>query len=277
MVGAMHGVTIKECSFEGFVTTNSYAISLTPATGDYLAAIVIRDNYFEKVAGYCIVAAPTDAGGIRALQIKGNTFWGGHASHFSSSPNYANTAIFVHKTVNTLIEGNNFDDFEDNLVGSTGENFVLEIVRNTYPTGLVPYLLSAGTDTDVKVARNYERSGTSRNPEIFGSAVVCKYVELLYVGGGTTPNAADGNEFVLTMTNSSPCTINAPTNGRAGQSISLTIRNASAGALGIFTWSSAFKLAAWVNPASAKNRTITFRYDGTNWVEKSRTPADVPN
>jgi hypothetical protein len=92
-----------------------------------------------------------------------------------------------------------------------------------------------------------------------------------------TINASQGNSFIITATNATAFTINAPTNGRAGQIISVTIRNTSGGALGAATWNAVFKLSAWVNPATAFSRSIQFRYDGTNWIERSRTPADVPN
>jgi hypothetical protein len=38
-----------------------------------------------------------------------------------------------------------------------------------------------------------------------------------------------------------------------------------------------YKLADWISPAKAFSRSIDFRFNGTNWVEVARTPADVPN
>lgn len=72
-------------------------------------------------------------------------------------------------------------------------------------------------------------------------------------------------------------TINAPTGGITGRDLEITIKNTSAGALGAATWDPIFKMAAWVNPAAGFSRAITFRPNGANWVEKSRTPADIPN
>ncbi len=44
----------------------------------------------------------------------------------------------------------------------------------------------------------------------------------------------------------------------------------------VTTWNAVFTLAgAWVDPANTKRRVITFRHNGTNWVEQSRTPNDI--
>lgn len=75
-------------------------------------------------------------------------------------------------------------------------------------------------------------------------------------------------------------TINNPTNDDAGtKDQTIQIKNSTGGALGAVTWSSKYKLAAWVNPATGFSRSITFRRDSnnTNWYEIGRTPADVPN
>lgn len=92
-----------------------------------------------------------------------------------------------------------------------------------------------------------------------------------------TIDAADGNLHIITATNGTAFTINAPTNAVIGTSITVTIRNASGGALGAATWNAIFKMSAWTQPANANSRSITFRYDHTNWIEISRTTADVPN
>jgi hypothetical protein len=94
-----------------------------------------------------------------------------------------------------------------------------------------------------------------------------------------TVDASTGDQFDITANNGTAFTINAPTNPADGQCITLTIRNTSGGALGTITWNAIFKMAAWTSPATANNRSITFRYrnDAVDWVEVSRTAADVPN
>jgi hypothetical protein len=90
-------------------------------------------------------------------------------------------------------------------------------------------------------------------------------------------NAALGDLFQITATNGTSFNITAPTNATFGKRISYRIKNAAGGALGEIIWSGAFKLAAWTQPANGFSRSITYEYDGTSWVEVSRTSADVPN
>lgn len=92
-----------------------------------------------------------------------------------------------------------------------------------------------------------------------------------------TPDAIKYSDAVITATNGTAFTINAPTNGHRGQVLTITISNASGGALGAVTWNAIYKLASWTQPADGFSRSISFRYNGSNWVEVSRTPSDVPN
>lgn len=112
-----------------------------------------------------------------------------------------------------------------------------------------------------------------------GGEITQPLVALVY-GPAITPDASAGNVQVVTATNNVAFTINAPTNPPAAgstQFLTLTIRNASGGALGVATFNAAFKLAAWTQPANGFSRSITFRWDGANWVEVNRTTVDVPN
>ena len=92
-----------------------------------------------------------------------------------------------------------------------------------------------------------------------------------------TPNLRFGNTQYINVNNGTAFTINAPTNAVAGTDLTITIRNISGGALGLITWNAVYKLSAWTSPANGFSRSITFYYNGTNWVEYNRTPADVPN
>jgi hypothetical protein len=46
--------------------------------------------------------------------------------------------------------------------------------------------------------------------------------------------------------------------------------------MGAITWNGAFVFAGitWVNPASTKKRSVTFRWNGAKWVGRSFTSAD---
>jgi hypothetical protein len=92
-----------------------------------------------------------------------------------------------------------------------------------------------------------------------------------------TPDASLGNRQVITAINNTAFAINAAINPYLNQTMTVTIRNTSGGALGVATWNAIYKMAAWTQPANANSRSIIFYYNGTNWIEIARTPADVPN
>lgn len=102
-------------------------------------------------------------------------------------------------------------------------------------------------------------------------------IATLTYGTSIATDARTGDSFIVTANNATAFAIAAPTNPIPGQVITYTIRNSSGGALGAVTWNAVFKMAAWTSPANGSSRSISFHYDGTNWVERSRTTADVPN
>lgn len=80
----------------------------------------------------------------------------------------------------------------------------------------------------------------------------------------------------ITVTNGTAFTLNAPTNLRSGQLLTVLIDNESGGAMGAITWNGVFRLAgAFTNPANTKIRTVTFRYAGGSLVEICRSAADL--
>ena len=94
---------------------------------------------------------------------------------------------------------------------------------------------------------------------------------------GIETDAALSNQIITTCVDGTAGVFNAPTNPTIGQTLTYTIRNTRGSAMLAITFNVIFKLATFVEPATAFSRSITFRYDGTNWVEISRTTADIPN
>lgn len=92
-----------------------------------------------------------------------------------------------------------------------------------------------------------------------------------------TLDATTGNLFEIVANNGTAFAINAPSNPKAGQIITIVIFNTSGGALGAVTWNAIFKLSAWTQPANGNNRAISFYYGGTAWREIMRTTVDVTN
>jgi hypothetical protein len=90
-------------------------------------------------------------------------------------------------------------------------------------------------------------------------------------------DASLGTHFMLVTASSR--TIGAPTNPTVGQVIHFIIY-ANGGGI-VTTWNAAYHMAgAWVDPANAKYRTITFAYIshagvGDRWIELSRAAADI--
>lgn len=88
-----------------------------------------------------------------------------------------------------------------------------------------------------------------------------------------------GEQFIVTPTDNVAFGFNSPTNGLAGQDISITIFNTTGGALGALSgWGGQYKMTgAWTQPANGFNRSITFRRINSAWYEQWRNTADVPN
>ncbi len=96
-------------------------------------------------------------------------------------------------------------------------------------------------------------------------------------GATVAISALSGTDFNIVVTDGNAFTIANPTSLVTGQHIFVTVKNTSGGALGAVTWGSAYKLAAWTQPANGFSRSIQYRYDGTNLIEVGRTTVDVPN
>lgn len=91
-----------------------------------------------------------------------------------------------------------------------------------------------------------------------------------------SPDANNGGFLKSTISDASAVTMNAIAHAAAGQIFVFDIVNASGGAMGTITWNAVYKLAgSFTNPANGKQRTITFYFDGTNWIETGRAAADI--
>jgi hypothetical protein len=93
-------------------------------------------------------------------------------------------------------------------------------------------------------------------------------------------NASLSSNFILTVTNTSPFTIAAPSNPTAGAVINYTVKNAAGANMGAVTWNAVFKVPtvppSW-KPPNGYNRSLQFFFDGTSWVLRYAGTEDVPN
>ena len=122
---------------------------------------------------------------------------------------------------------------------------------------------------------------TTSNMFLGGGAIVSTSSTLVFAA--TVTPVADGpsaaNLQVLTASSAAAVTMNAPsgaTTKSIGQALMIRIRNASGGVMGNITWNAIYKMNALVKPANGFSKSITFTYDGTNWIENA-PGIDVPN
>lgn len=101
-----------------------------------------------------------------------------------------------------------------------------------------------------------------------------KYQTLTY-SASMTPAARLASPdvvFQVTVTNGTAFTVNAPTNPSTGSTMTFNFKNASGGAMGAITWNGVFSLAsAFSGGSNGTYRTISFFYNGTDWVEVARS------
>jgi hypothetical protein len=139
----------------------------------------------------------------------------------------------------------------------------------------------AGAEHRVRLSE-LQRAGYSSEQVPLWAYVVGDGGALERVSAATSPivpDLANARQWEITAEDARDFTIAKPRAGlaRAGQRLSLTIRNGSPGTMGTVTWSDAYRLGAWRNPAAGHNRTIEFRFDGERWIEIARTEAEIPN
>lgn len=86
----------------------------------------------------------------------------------------------------------------------------------------------------------------------------------------------------MSITNGTAMTFDVPSLSVQGMTLTLDINNSSGGAHGAINANAIYKLAGggtvvWAGAtiANGKRRTISFYFDGSNWIETARTAADI--
>jgi hypothetical protein len=110
-----------------------------------------------------------------------------------------------------------------------------------------------------------------------GTRLIQKSVTVTY-STSITIDASLGNIFVITITNLTAFTMNAPTNPTTGQIIRIMFRmTAGSAAVNVPAWNAVFKISASPAPSTGFNGTIELEYNGTNWVQTNTVNNNVPN
>jgi hypothetical protein len=241
------GISIVGCDIEG----NGGG---TPVAEIYLnggnQGILIAGCWFESSAAIpAIIAADTVAcGGITI-----------HGNRISAATTITNAVVLgVSQFVTgVVINGNTFTGTYTNAISAAaviGGHFGPNKCFNS-----IVHVANVGASTTgLRIDREVNR------------------IALTY-SASMTPDATLGDNQDITVTDTSAFTINAPTNSWDGAIMALTIRNTSGDAAGAATWNAVFKMSTWTNPANGQSRSITFKYNGTNWVQIAQTGVDVPN
>lgn len=260
---ATDGLTFDTCNWEQ-CTTRAVKVDGT------VQGCNLEGVRGEGGGGHGFEFAPTSGNEVTGLSINGMSFYSGTV---------AATPIILGTSGGTGGKVRGFA-IVGNRVGYAATSHFVELnaeaqsglIAGNYLNENTPSVVSAHRAGVVVMANE---NGAGRLPDMqHDTPVTVTY------SASMTPNASAGRLFVITPTNTTAFTINAPTNTPPSGTtlrISIRIRNGSGGALGTITWDAVFKMAAWTSPANGYSRTISFDWNGTNWVEASRTTADVPN
>lgn len=251
------GATVKHTSIVCFGNTidgyglnsaESFSISATNTRGAYIAG-----NRFTNWQRRAIYANEGD----------------GHIvdNHFGAVANASNSRCI-------WIDGGTYGwNIKDNRHETYGGTAAAEGMRLTAGT---PRCVIGDNDLEQATTPYVNAEGAQAQLRRLHGGLVGSRFTVPY-SASMTIDVRNGTEFDITATNGTAFTINAPTNGFDGQTIEVSIINSSGGVLGAVTWNATFKMSAWTQPANGFSRSITFRYNGTNWVQKAQTGVDVPN
>jgi hypothetical protein len=158
--------------------------------------------------------------------------------------------------------------------GTIADNTTTSITANDSDATLGAAALAPTTATAIDTRATISNGGIITQTGPMGSAAP---VTLVF-GAAPATNAGLGNVFIITATSNTAITFAAPTSPTTGQLLTYVIRNTSGGSMGSVSFNAVFKTASgFTTPATANSRTITFLYNGANWVELYRGAADVAN
>lgn len=239
-------------------------MELTDADGGLISSNAINNSGFNAPAGTGIAdfVAAIKMRGCRQMLVEANSIfltaaatYGGFGILSGSSARAPESNFFTGNSITAPYNGANFNNQDRYLNVGT-----LDIL---------------GVNFDLKDGAAVAAAGNTW----FKTRMSIQKVQPVF-GANITIDASLANAFEVVATTGAAFTILNPTNIQANtaQEITITIFNFSGGALGAITFGANYKLSALVAPANTFNKSICFRFDGTNlWREFARTPADVPN
>jgi hypothetical protein len=239
----------------------------------------------DRAYAITVIGGTIDNNNVGVIITSNETFGGGNSFHGTSFANAVDDLqIYNHNTLlsnimaNAVVRVRGASGIASDTCLMGGQIRGLTIETGAYRTrvmgAFIQTLNDQGTNTIYQQAWNGAAGAMLTDVVPCGSAAALVTPTL---ADSTTIDARLGNIFVVVATMAGqPFTIANPSNATMGQVITITVKNATGGALGTVTWGSSYKMAAWTAPPSGFNASIDFYFDGTSWFEKSRT-AQAPN
>jgi len=247
--------SIINCAFENAIDTTGSAVLTESA-----------DNIYGLTISGCWMSDTTSSSAFTWIYL-------GKVNGCSITGNYINGTGYLNSTGITIAGASSGVNISGNYFGSLLYGVNLNSSDTTY--SILANTVTAGTTEVTGILQQSSGLAQIAN-RIVQTGAAGFYLQYPTYGTSIAIDASASNNFVIGVTNNTGFTISNPTNASA-QYISIKIVNTSGGAMGTITWGSNYRLSAWTNPATGYSRTIDFVYNGAVWVEKSRTPADVPN
>lgn len=297
--GAMHanvqGIALAGDGTNATISNNtiSAATTVTNATlidifsSDVASTITGNDcqacPYSIEVSGASSYVAGNNCSGFLSVGAAANT-----AQHIVVTGNRVHRTISVNSSANVITDNYIDASTSTNDDGETAFWFGVpdsnsNVIRNNtilgasginvqgYRTGGSPYGLLDTFDNNLLFGGGVFNLGPTQTFRRAAGALTA-----LAYSATIATDANLGELFTIAATDTSAYTISNPTSACAGMKITYDIKNSSGGSMGTITWGNKFLLAgAFTNPANTKRRTISFYYDGTNWVETNRAAADI--
>lgn len=160
-----------------------------------------------------------------------------------------------------------------NFAGGGG-NIVIGYHESTFGSSVFMNAGASNFLVDTNAGARYSTQPIVRTPQL----VPTQDSQTISNGGTASVNNTGAmSHKVIANTGCAALTISSPTvnAGMTGLLCSVIVRNTSGGSLAV-TWGASYRLATWGSLADGFQRTINFTYDGSSWIESSRS-GDIPN
>lgn len=275
------GIDVSGSSFatvvNNYIQESTNAILATSNSYD----LTIANNQIVYTTGSAIVCNGVNNSGAAApISITGNKIAEFNTANSGAGP--GSNAIEVVSCQQVVVMGNTATSSTTlgrALLYSSG-NVQVTAVGNIASGTTGPAIVSTG-DTSFEQHANLGGSLAAASGGIVTLGQIVQARATLTYGTTVTPNAASANYQMLNVTNATAFTFANPTNTwaatTAAGTLTFEILNSSGGAMGTITWGTLYLLAggAFTNPGTGKRRVITFAWNGTNYVEQTRSSADT--